>query len=112
MMDEEEPSELGKRKLDWFEFETKMRKLIHELIEPTLRRAQEDREAVESIKRMTIDHGKRLEPIEIALYMSKSKHSLFEDMNMRIAEVEAERLKTAHDLRAEMEDLRIYIKNY
>jgi len=30
--------------IDWFDFETRMRKLIHEMIEPTVRKVNEDRD--------------------------------------------------------------------
>ena len=113
-MDEEESSQVQaqRRDLDWFEFETKMRKLVHELLEPTLRRAQEDRESVEVMKRTLIENGKRLEPLEFALYKSGNKHSFFDEVSQRIAELEAERAKAAHDLRAEMERHRGYIQDY
>jgi hypothetical protein len=32
------------KELDWFDFETRMRDVIHELVEPIIKRASEDRE--------------------------------------------------------------------
>ena len=37
--------------LDWFDFETRMRDVIHELIEPVMRKATEDREQMLTVRR-------------------------------------------------------------
>lgn len=37
--------------LDWFDFETRMRKLIHELLEPHINRGMEDRDFTMHLKK-------------------------------------------------------------
>jgi hypothetical protein len=37
--------------LDWFDFETRMRDVIHELVEPVIKRATEDREITVNLQR-------------------------------------------------------------
>jgi hypothetical protein len=47
--------------LDWFDFETRMRDVIHELIEPIMKRATEDREQALTLTRNLGTHGKRID---------------------------------------------------
>jgi len=35
--------------LDWFDFETRMRKLMHEMLEPSIRKMNEDRDVMQEL---------------------------------------------------------------
>ena len=56
--------------LDWFAFETKMRQVVREIVEPTITRSHEDREVVGSLKKMLEAQEARVNDIEIALFKS------------------------------------------
>jgi len=42
--------------LDWFAFETRVRKIIQELIEPTMKRVIEDRDSITGMKKAFDSH--------------------------------------------------------
>lgn len=52
--------------IDWFDFETRMRKLIHEMIEPTVRKVNEDRDKVFKLKNGLDLQRKKLDDLEFA----------------------------------------------
>ena len=54
------PPDGKEENLDWFTFETRMRRIIHELLEPTMSKASEDRNRVAQAEKMINDHGKRV----------------------------------------------------
>ena len=39
------------QEINWFDFETRMRKLIHEMVEPTVRKVNEDRDNIYKISK-------------------------------------------------------------
>jgi hypothetical protein len=47
---------ISTKELDWFDFETRMRDVIHELIEPVIKRASEDREVTLTLQRRSELH--------------------------------------------------------
>ena len=77
--------------LNWFDLETRMRKLVFELLEPTINRSQEDKEQISLAKKSLIQHNKRLEELEICLFKSNEKKTIFEEIYKKIAENEVER---------------------
>jgi hypothetical protein len=80
----------------WYEFETRMRKTILELIEPTIQRLSKEREKVIHLKKQSKIFEEKLNNIETLLGFGKEKSGWMEDMenhirtlNVKIAEAEA-----------------------
>lgn len=66
--------------LDWFDFETRMRDVIDELIEPVIKRASEDREQALNCQRQITENSKRLEVLEGIVLNTGRKASIFEEI--------------------------------
>lgn len=81
----------GSAELDWFAFETRVRKLIHELLEPTVKRTIESKENYEEGKRTTERLEKKIRELEYAIYKSDSCPTVFEELHGRITDSEARR---------------------
>ena len=89
-----------------------MRKLIHELIAPTVKRSHEDREVVSKLKSIVMDHNKRLKPIEFALYKSEEPTDAFEKLYQRMSDIEGKRIEEETILKHNMENLKEYVDNF
>ena len=79
----------------WYEFETRMRKTIFELIEPTIQRISKERERLINLKKKSKVFEEKLGNVETLLGFGKEKSGWMEDMethiktlNVKIAELE------------------------
>jgi hypothetical protein len=79
--------------LDWFDFETRMRDVIHELIEPVIKRASEDREVSLGLQRKTELATKRLDQLENIVLKTGKKNTVFDEINQRFVGIEGDRKK-------------------
>ncbi len=74
--------------LDWFEFETRMRKLVVDLIQPTVTKLNEDRENVAGIKAIAEAQRKRVDELEaIVMHKSGSHQSHFDTIYQKFNEI-------------------------
>ena len=73
--------------VDWFNFETRMRKLIQEMLEPTIQRGLEDREDLNRLNTIVDDHRKKLEELEYANQKVDRKADRFNDAIAKIQEL-------------------------
>ncbi|CDW81758.1 UNKNOWN [Stylonychia lemnae] len=76
--------------LNYFVFETHVRKLIRDLIEPTTQKATEDRENVNEVKRIMNNVSKRVYELEYIIYKGSERNTIFDDiynkMNQMVVE--------------------------
>jgi hypothetical protein len=79
------------RELDWFEFETRMRQLICEMIEPSTERQKDDRILIDDLTRTNNRLKKRIKKIETMLGMSNNSSTLRQEFKTQIAEIESQR---------------------
>ena len=98
--------------LDWFDFETRMRKIIHEIMEPTVKRSHEDREMVMQLKSVVVDHDQRMKPMEFALYKSDEPTDAFEKLHTKMADIEKNRLEDQTKLDHKMENLKEHVNGF
>lgn len=68
----------------WYEFETRMRKMIFELIEPTIQRVSKDRERSIKLKKKVKVYDEKLSNIETLLGLGKEKSGWMEDIEGHI----------------------------
>lgn len=73
--------------LIWFDYETKMRKLVSELLEPSTKRSIQDRELYDALIKKYDEQAKKLEELEFIVCKSKKRQTVFEDINQRINEL-------------------------
>lgn len=71
---------LGDNELNLFVFETHVRKLIRDLVEPTMQRASEDREVVNETKRVLNLVSRRLHELEYIIYKGNERNTIFDDI--------------------------------
>ncbi|CDW83267.1 UNKNOWN [Stylonychia lemnae] len=95
--------------IDWFDFEMRMRKLVHQLMEPTFKQSTEDRALVSKLQRFLEDHDRRVNDIEIILFKKdeEERMGLFDSIYKKITENERQRLMEEEKLRDEI----AYVKN-
>lgn len=79
------------RELDWFEFETRMRQLICEMIEPSTERQKDDRILIDDLTRTNNRLKKRIKKIETMLGMTDNSSTLRQEFKTHIAEIESQR---------------------
>ena len=97
--------------LDWFAFETRVRKLIHELIEPTSKRfgvlqnhsyvfytllfsecrSVHTREQNEDLRKQHEALKRKVEDLGFILHQNQSRSTAFDELHKRISEAEAAR---------------------
>ncbi len=71
------------------DFETRMRKLIAQLLTPVLDQQQTDAETVLTTRRDMDKHDERLKALELIVFKDASVATLIDDMRLRIEEGEA-----------------------
>ncbi|CDW80865.1 UNKNOWN [Stylonychia lemnae] len=71
--------------IDWFDFETRMRKMIHEMIEPTVRKVNEDRDKLFKIRNDQDAQKRKIEDLEFAVIKTDNKTNVFEDIFRNLA---------------------------
>jgi hypothetical protein len=89
-----------------------MRKIIHELISPTVKRSHEDRETLVQLKSVVLDHHRRLKPIEYALYKSEDPTDAFDALHRKIADMEKRRIEDQTKLGHQMENLKDFVDSF
>lgn len=91
--------------LDWFAFETRIRKVLHELLEPTAERSVKTKEHVEEVKTQNEFLTRKIEELEFILHKSHKRSTLFDNVNKRLIESDAERKMLEVKLKNEIENL-------
>lgn len=80
---------VNSNEMQWLDFETRMRKIIKELVAPVVDRVQEDREAMLLFKREAGRHEERLVALETIVFRDQEVSTLIDDLKLRIEEGEA-----------------------
>ena len=78
---------VGKGELDWFEFETRMRKLIVDLVQPTVKKCNEDRENFGKLQAFAELQKARVDELETLLLKSDKQQTRFDEVFTQIADV-------------------------
>ena len=69
-----------KDEFEWFDFETRMRKLVVELIQPTLLKINLDRENVSALKATIMTEQKRVDNLELIVLKKDTKNTHFDNI--------------------------------
>ncbi|CAG9310959.1 unnamed protein product [Blepharisma stoltei] len=75
---------MSNKELEWFDIETRLRKVVMEMLEPTLQKLSNDREAVGKVKRKMTRAKKRLDYVESLLGLGSKKSGWMEDVEKKI----------------------------
>ena len=73
--------------MNWFEFETRMRRLVVELLEPTLRKITEDRESLEKFKNKSNATSASMKIVENLLGFGNNKSGWMDDIEKRVEDL-------------------------
>ncbi|CAI2384608.1 unnamed protein product [Moneuplotes crassus] len=79
--------------LDWFTFETKIRKVVTDLMEPSIKRSIEEKSLLVEVKKDNTKLEKRIKKLESILFENKKKAVIFKEFFETISHVEAEQKK-------------------
>eukprot|EP00347_Sterkiella_histriomuscorum_P011845 403370885 len=88
----------------WFEFETRMRKLIKDVMITYDKQMRDDEKRIIMIEKEMTENETRLKEIEFLLYKSEDKESRFDELHKIISIMESERRKDINILKSEQED--------
>lgn len=77
----------------WLDFETRMRRVISDLVGPMLIRQQADSEVVVQITKDKVKIDERLNALELIVFKDESVATLIDDLRLRIEQGEAETRK-------------------
>jgi len=73
--------------LIWFDYETRLRKLIEEILEPTVKRSKEERELFDILSKKNESLTKRVEDLEFMSQRTQKRQTSFEDIFKRLNEL-------------------------
>jgi len=73
--------------LIWFDYETRLRKLIEEILEPTVKRSREERELFEILSKKNESLSKRIEDLEFMSQRTQKRQTSFEDIFRKLNEL-------------------------
>ena len=77
--------------LNWFDLETRMRKLVYDLLQPTVTRSHEDRELLYAVRKQQLNHQNRIDELEYALFKTNQPLTVFDKIYEKIGEIEQDR---------------------
>ena len=77
--------------LNWYDFETRTRKLVFELLQPTVLRSAEDREQLFQTRKSIESYEARIKELECILLETEQPTNRFERLDSRLVEMETER---------------------
>lgn len=80
---------MSKNELEWFEFETRMRILVSELIEPSIQRISKDREMTENLLTKEKNTRQRLKELESYIGIGKPKTGWMENIENKITNIDS-----------------------
>jgi len=75
------------KEFEWFDFETRMRKLVVDLIQPTILKINEDRENVSALKAAIKAEQIRVNELETAVFKKEGKDTHFENIYTKFTEI-------------------------
>jgi hypothetical protein len=75
--------------IQWLDFETRMRKIIKDLVAPVVERVQEDREQMLVLRRNNAKIEERVTNLEVIVFKDQTLSNLIDDLKLRIEEGEA-----------------------
>lgn len=70
--------------LMWLNYETRLRKLMTELLQPTIKRSREDRELYDTLVKKSEILTRRIEELETITHRAENKQTIFDDIFTRI----------------------------
>jgi hypothetical protein len=85
--------------INWMDFETRMRKIIGQLLTPVMEQQQEDAETVMAAKKELEKSEERLRALEMVVFKDESLATLIDDMRFRIETGEANVRKEIAEVR-------------
>eukprot|EP00347_Sterkiella_histriomuscorum_P014931 403358959 len=95
-----------------------MRKLVFELLQPTVQRSHEDREILYNARKQVQSHQQRIEELEYSFFKSDKKTTIFDQIYMKMGEMEQDRksdqAKTDHHLNgflSRIDDIKFMCQN-
>jgi hypothetical protein len=72
---------------NWFDFETRIRKVISELLQPTIKRSKEDKETISEVKTVVTDCKQEVEEMKYTIDKIKKKNKQFDQIFKKISEL-------------------------
>ena len=75
-----------KQDLDWFSFETKIRKMVVDLVEPTTAFSSKIKTDMDYLKRQNQSLKGRIDELEYIIQKSNKKMNLFDDIELQISQ--------------------------
>jgi len=90
---------VNSQNMDWFAFETRIRKVLHELLEPTAERSMKTKESMEEVRTQNEFLTRKVEELEFILHKSHKRSTLFDNVNKRLIESDAERKMLAEEMK-------------
>jgi len=73
--------------LEWFEFETRMRKVVIDLMQPTVAKLNEDRENVAGLRALAESQKNRVDELENIVLKKGSRSTHFDDIYKKFEEI-------------------------
>ena len=93
----------GGENVNWFLFENRIRKMVIELLEPIVKRSNDDREVVLGIKMLSETQKRKLDELEYLTHKSQKRLGSLDMVTKRINEFDIEKKKLEEVKHAEME---------
>ena len=92
--------------LDWFAFEIRVRKMVMEMLEPTIKRVANERQLYISSKKVIDTLKNRFDNLEHIVLMTEERTTVFDEIHRKIAQIDSDRKVTEAKLMQSIENTR------
>ena len=100
--------------LDLISFETKVRTLMRELIEPILNKGQKDREMILQLEKVDNDYEERLNILEASVFNKQlmNQRTKFDEIEEKFLETNILLAKLKDSMQSQIDDFTMKVNNY
>ena len=74
--------------IDWYGFENRIRKLLHQITEPTIKRMVDTKDMVDKVSTQNEYLSRRVDELEFIMHKSHKRNIVFDDFNKRLSKLE------------------------
>ena len=94
--------------VDWFAFETRIRQIIFEFLEPSTKRIVETKNTIESVINQNEFLRRRVDELEFILHKSHKRNLVHDNLDKRITKIEEKMTDFTHEIANEMENVKFH----
>ena len=92
--------------IDWYGFENRIRKLLHQITEPTIKRMVDTKDMVDKVGTQNEYLSRRIDELEFIMHKSHKRNLVFDDYNKRLIKLEEKQHSTLIEYSSNFESIK------